>query len=108
MLFFSEFFGWYTLILTFFEIHYPINNFVFFTIYRELLRDSNVRFAGYKHPHPLENDIVIKIQTASGNQPTQVLSNAARRLEFDFRSLLKDFQDSIKEMGQEAEQIGGS
>lgn len=31
----------------------------------QLLRDNKVRFAGYQHPHPLENDILVKIQAST-------------------------------------------
>jgi DNA-directed RNA polymerase II subunit RPB11 len=66
-----------------------------------------IRFAGYKHPHPLDNDIVLKVQTAPGSQPTPVLSEAARRLEGTFRALLTDFKEQVEERRREAEQIGG-
>jgi DNA-directed RNA polymerase subunit L len=75
---------------------------------RELLRDPAVRFAGYKHPHPLENDIVVKIQTAPGTQPTPALNDASRRLEAEFRTLLSDFKEQVADIRREAEQIGGS
>ena len=33
---------------------------------RQLLRDPNVLYAGYKVPHPLENHIEIKVQVRAG------------------------------------------
>lgn len=60
----------------------------------ELLRDPGVRFAGYKHPHPLENDIVVKVQTVSStlHSPTDALKASAKRLEDVFMALLADFR----------------
>ena len=34
----------------------------------QLLRDGNVRFAGYRMPHPLENVMELKVQTSGGDQ----------------------------------------
>ncbi len=67
-----------------------------------------MRFAGYKHPHPLENDIVVKVQTATGTQPTPALNDAARRLEAEFRTLLSHFREQVADIRREAEQIGGT
>jgi len=60
----------------------------------ELLRDPQVRFAGYKHPHPLENDIVVKVQTVSSttHTPTDALKASAKRLEDVFMALLADYR----------------
>ena len=38
----------------------------------ELLREEKVRFAGYYHPHPLENRIVLRVQTVDkGTTPNE-------------------------------------
>ena len=58
---------------------------------RELLRDTRVKFAGYKHPHPLDNDIIVRVQSAAGLPPTQALIAAAERLEGEFRLMLSAF-----------------
>ncbi len=65
-----------------------------------------MRFSGYKHPHPLENDIIVKIHTTSATQPTAALASAAARLEGEYRSLLADFRDAAERIGREAEQLG--
>jgi DNA-directed RNA polymerase II subunit RPB11 len=62
---------------------------------RELLRDPAVKFAGYKHPHPLENDIIVRIQTAPGLHPTQAMSGAAKRLEDEYRLILNSFGSEV-------------
>lgn len=48
----------------------------------QLLRDERVRFAAYQHPHPLENDILLKIQAApeAGVTPLQVLHDNVEEL----------------------------
>lgn len=73
----------------------------------ELLRDPAVRFAGYKHPHPLENDILVKVQAAPGTTTTAVLSAAASRLETDFNSLQHSFREQVAAIVKKEEQIGG-
>lgn len=61
----------------------------------ELLRDPRVRFAGYKHPHPLDNDILVRVQTAPGVHPTQAFGEAAQRLEVEFRLISSKFAQDI-------------
>lgn len=45
-------------------------------ITRQLLRDKEVLFAGYRMPHPLEHSIVVKIQTTPDTTPAKALDNA--------------------------------
>ena len=40
-----------------------------FTFRCQLLKDPNVLFAGYKNPHPLENKVILRIQTTSDYTP---------------------------------------
>jgi DNA-directed RNA polymerase II subunit RPB11 len=72
---------------------------------RELLRDPRVKFAGYKHPHPLDNDILIRIQTVVGSTPVQVLSESAKRLEDEFRTLQTQFERHVADLAREAERL---
>ena len=71
----------------------------------ELLHDSRVRFSGYKHPHPLENDIVLRVQTHSGVHPTQVLVEASKRLEDNFRLMYRMFLTEVNRLSIEAERL---
>ena len=41
---------------------------------KELLRDSNVIFAGYSCPHPLETRMIVTVIT-SGKNPREVITN---------------------------------
>ena len=40
---------------------------------RQLLKDAQVRFAGYRRPHPLENMVEIKVQTNGEKTPAQAV-----------------------------------
>jgi len=73
---------------------------------RELLRDfARVKFAGYKHPHPLDNDILLRIQSAVGVTPATTLTDAAKRLEDEYRTLLTQFERQVAEHTREAERL---
>ncbi len=43
---------------------------------RQLLKDPQVLFAGYKIPHPLESKFVLRIQTTSDYSPQEAFTNA--------------------------------
>ena len=69
---------------------------------QQLLKDPNVLFAGYKNPHPMENKVVVRIQTTSDYAPNDALMNAITDLiselslfEERFKEGLKDKQDGL-------------
>lgn len=43
---------------------------------RQLLKDPQVLFAGYKVPHPLEHKIIIRVQTTPDYSPQEAFTNA--------------------------------
>jgi DNA-directed RNA polymerase II subunit RPB11 len=43
---------------------------------RQLLKDPQVVFAGYKCPHPLEHKFVIRVQTTPDYSPQEAVRNA--------------------------------
>lgn len=43
---------------------------------RQLLRDPQVLFAGYKVPHPLEHKFVLRVQTTPDYSPQEAFTNA--------------------------------
>ena len=45
-------------------------------IRQQLLKDTNVLFDGYKNPHPMENKVVLRIQTTSDYAPNDALMNS--------------------------------
>ncbi|XP_030383118.1 DNA-directed RNA polymerase II subunit RPB11-a-like [Scaptodrosophila lebanonensis] len=67
----------------------------------QLFKDPRVLFAGYKMPHPLEYNIVIRVQTAENYSPQEAFIAALRelikrvsRIEELFREDLMHFQGS--------------
>ncbi|RKO99334.1 hypothetical protein CXG81DRAFT_14653 [Caulochytrium protostelioides] len=60
-----------------------------------LLRDPKVLFAGYKVPHPLEHDFVLKIQTTLDTTPIEVLRNATRALLQEIMDIKLKFENEI-------------
>ena len=44
--------------------------------HRQLLKDPQVLFAGYKVPHPLEHKFVVRIQTTPDYTPAEAMTNA--------------------------------
>jgi DNA-directed RNA polymerase II subunit RPB11 len=77
-------------------------------IARQLLLDPSVLFAGYKVPHPLENDIVIKIQTDDRSNPADALKRACAALITQTLDVKQQFMDQAKniDMGMGPEQGG--
>ena len=65
------------------------------TLVRQLLNDPQVLFAGYKVPHPLENYIVVKIQTTHNSDPYDALIRAIRALKSEIRTIESKFQVHI-------------
>ncbi|RHY08433.1 hypothetical protein DYB36_003093 [Aphanomyces astaci] len=58
----------------------------------QLLRDKNVTFAGYQHPHPLVNDVKVRIQTNNNSTPIHALSNCLDDLSIEFDELAHIFR----------------
>jgi DNA-directed RNA polymerase II subunit RPB11 len=78
----------------------------------QLLTDPAVLFAGYQVPHPLENDITLKIQTDSTSNPTAALKKACTHLIAQTVNLKKQFEDQCRNiqlgMGPEHAQATGT
>lgn len=74
----------------------------------QLLRDPNVRFVGYIHPHPLVHYINLKIQTnSSTTDPKAVLSNAIEDLSGETDHLITQTQEAIEKWKRENEDVLG-
>ena len=90
--------------------HAPIHTHLTHTTHpRELLRDSDVKFAGYKHPHPLDVDIVLKVQSHSSERgtPAEVVNRALGRLINEVTSMRSSVRQQILQIRQREEMIGG-
>jgi DNA-directed RNA polymerase II subunit RPB11 len=59
----------------------------------KLLENSKVIFAGYKMPHPLEHDILLKIQTTKDTTPLKVLGEEIDHLITEISGLMMNFKD---------------
>jgi len=72
----------------------------------QLLRDPNVRFVGYIHPHPLIHRIDLKIQTTSSTvPPVDSLSAAIEDLTGETDHLITQTSDAINKWKKE-NQVG--
>lgn len=63
----------------------------------QLLRDPKVLFAGYKNPHPLENRVVIRVQTTPDYSPQEAFTNAITDLLSELSLLEERFRQQLKE-----------
>ncbi|XP_074701129.1 DNA-directed RNA polymerase II subunit RPB11-a isoform X1 [Strix aluco] len=70
---------------------------------KQLLKDPQVLFAGYKVPHPLEHKIIIRVQTTPDYSPQEAFTNAITDLiselsllEERFRVAIKDKQEGVE------------
>ncbi len=63
-----------------------------FLFLRQLLRDSNVLFSGYQHPHPLVHDIIVRVQTNDASSPVEALANCLDDLSTEFDELAQKFR----------------
>ncbi|KAI8370465.1 DNA-directed RNA polymerase [Radiomyces spectabilis] len=61
----------------------------------QLLKDPRVLFAGYKVPHPLEHNFVIKVQTTTGTTPGKVLKEATSELISELNALRNKFDMDV-------------
>jgi DNA-directed RNA polymerase II subunit RPB11 len=68
-----------------------------------------VLFAGYIVPHPLENDVVIKIQTDERSNPADALKRACQLLINQTLAVKQQFMEQAKniEMGMGPEAAAG-
>ncbi|TDH72195.1 hypothetical protein CCR75_001023 [Bremia lactucae] len=58
----------------------------------QLLRDPNVTFSGYRHPHPLIHDIVVRVQTNDASSPVEALANSLDDLSTEFDEIAQKFR----------------
>eukprot|EP01083_Nonionella_stella_P217761 781576_1 len=54
----------------------------------QLLQDDRVVFAGYKVPHPLLNEVVLKVRTNGAASPADCLMNSIDVLETNIKATL--------------------
>lgn len=59
---------------------------------RQLHRDGNVLFAGYKLPHPLQYKIIVRVHTSSQSSPMQAYNLAINDLDKELDHLKAAFE----------------
>jgi DNA-directed RNA polymerase II subunit RPB11 len=64
---------------------------------RQLLKDPQVVFAGYKVPHPLEHKFVLRVQTTPEYTPHDAIVNAISDLVSELSFLEEKFKEAIHE-----------
>jgi DNA-directed RNA polymerase II subunit RPB11 len=69
----------------------------------QLLRDSDTRFAGYQLPHPLEHVCHVKVETAPGRAPVEVMGGAVTDLRQEVELLDRGFRDECARAREEAD-----
>ena len=70
---------------------------------RQLLRDKQVRFAGYQLPHPLEHVCHVKVETTPGRAPVEVMGAAVTDLRQEVELLDRGFRDECARAREEAD-----
>ena len=63
---------------------------------RQLHRDKEVLFAGYKLPHPLEYRMLVKVQTRGRRTPRDVLDAALSDLVDEFEDMKAKFRVRLR------------
>ncbi|DAZ97096.1 TPA: hypothetical protein N0F65_010419, partial [Lagenidium giganteum] len=58
----------------------------------QLLRDPNVTFSGYQHPHPPAHDITVRVQTNDASSPVEALANYLDDLSTEFDEIAQKFR----------------
>jgi len=58
----------------------------------QLLHDDRVIFAAYRVPHPLEHNVVLRVQTDEGYEPKEAVINAANVLLVQLTQLRSNFE----------------
>ncbi|KAL4452570.1 hypothetical protein ABPG75_008232 [Micractinium tetrahymenae] len=64
----------------------------------QLHREKNVVFAGYRIPHPLEYQMVVKVQTNGKKTPIQAVQSALQDLGDEVGDIRNKFQQQLEQM----------
>ena len=54
-------------------------------------KDENIKYAGSKKSHPLEQNMIVKFRTLEDCNPTEILMDAIERIKMDVYSLKKNY-----------------
>ena len=70
-------------------------------VHRELHKNPDVVFAGYKNPHPTDHRIVLKVHTNANTTPVQALRDAVTNLRAEVSDVAQQFSDEINAIRRE-------
>eukprot|EP01122_Echinamoeba_exundans_P015480 TRINITY_DN7363_c0_g1_i1.p1 TRINITY_DN7363_c0_g1~~TRINITY_DN7363_c0_g1_i1.p1 ORF type:complete len:132 (-),score=23.37 TRINITY_DN7363_c0_g1_i1:92-487(-) len=70
----------------------------------ELLRHPDVRFAGYRVPHPLDNHIELTIQTNEDVDAVSALVETIGSLRYELQEIRSQFEEQSRSMGRKPAQ----
>ncbi len=62
----------------------------------QLHQDHEVQFSGYKHPHPLDYHILVKVQTTNKSSPIMAMNGAIKDLTDEITSIRESFQAEVE------------
>lgn len=62
---------------------------------RELHKNPDVVFAGYKNPHPTDHRVILKVHTNANTTPVQALRDAVTNLRAEVSDIAQQFADEI-------------
>lgn len=60
-----------------------------------LHRHTDVVFAGYRIPHPLEAKMVVKVQTNGNQQPDETVEHVLESLKTEFEDIRQQFSEQV-------------
>ena len=60
--------------------------------FRQLLKDKQVRFAGYRKPHPLEDMVEIKVQTNGQKTPADAVIDVCDQTQEHISAIEQSFK----------------
>ena len=66
-------------------------------IHQEILKDSNVVFAGVLPPHPILKQFIIKMEVKPKIKPIQILTASSEKAWKQAESILKEAKQILKE-----------
>ena len=58
-----------------------------------LCKNSNVKFAGYKIPHPLENKMIVRVQTNDSSTPQEALIKSINDIIGEFSDIEQQLEN---------------
>ncbi|KAK9816193.1 hypothetical protein WJX74_006613 [Apatococcus lobatus] len=71
----------------------------------QLLEDKDIMFAGYKIPHPLQYQLLIKVQTNGSKTPQRAVQSAIGSLEEELRDIREKFLADVARFGSGEESM---